>query len=164
MEEETPQPGLPADISMPPHRDNTPTMTGPPLAMMAPSLGAGFGTRYTAGRPADLSDQWEAILVNAVSWEEVVFEQAVEELIRVDRGQPSLDPAYIGMNLGQTYEAASATLQSAMQKIESYEEQLRGLGIATPVPGPRRFRLNRLPPRQNLPGPGGGGPGSGPRG
>ncbi len=51
-----------------------------------------------------------------------------------------------------------------MHNIELYEGQLRSLGVATRLPGPGRFRLDRIPAKLNIPGRGVGEPGSGRRG
>ena len=106
---------------------------------------------YTKGRPADPSSRWESMLVEQAQEEEKIFEKTVVEFIRLDKGQPSLDPAYAGMNWGETFKAASATLEGAMRKIEWCERELRGSGVATRLPGPDRFRLHRIPAHLHLP-------------
>ncbi|KAF7504366.1 hypothetical protein GJ744_002423 [Endocarpon pusillum] len=119
----------------------------------APASGSAIPPQpaYTIGRPADPSSEWESMLVEQAKEQERILEKTVVEFIRLEKGQPSLDPEYEGMDWGDTFKAASETLEGAMRRIDWCERQLRLLGISTRVPGPDRFRLHRIPSRLHLP-------------
>jgi hypothetical protein len=99
----------------------------------------------TKGRPPNLSDPWEVMLVNSILELEQAVEETIKELIRLEKGQPALNPGYRGTNWADTHEAVSQMLAGAIHKIESYEHELRHLGVVTRLPGPGRFRLDRIP-------------------
>jgi hypothetical protein len=101
------------------------------------------------------------MLVNSILELEQTVEETIKELMRLEKGQPALNPGYRGANWADTHETASQILAGAIHKIESYERELRNLGVVTRLPGPGRFRLDRI-----LRAPGGhsyeaGGPGAG---
>ncbi|ERF74524.1 hypothetical protein EPUS_03962 [Endocarpon pusillum Z07020] len=148
-----PQPGLDEPIERSPSVKARSQHRAPASGSTTPLLPA-----YTRGRPADPSSRWESMLVEQAQEEEKILEKTVVEFIRLDKGQPSLDPAYDGLNWGETFNAASATLEHAMRKILYYERELRLLGVSTRSPGPDRFRLHRIPSRLHLPARGDRGP------
>lgn len=120
---------------------------------------------HTKGRTHNPSDLWEVMLVNSILELEQTVEETIKELMRLEKSQLALNPGSRGTNWADAHEAASQILVGAIHKIESYERELQNLGVVTRLPGPARFRLDRIlrapgGHRYEAGGPGAGGPGA----